>query len=335
MILRMPKYCKNFRCIADKCKDNCCIGWEIDIDRETAEYYNKVVGDLGKRLKECIKTEGDVSSFILKGERCPFLNKRNLCDIIINEGEEHLCQICTDHPRYYEWFNGLKEGGIGLCCEEAARIVLSQTSPLSFWDRELADEDCDEYDAGLYHYLTECREMIIHLFEDKSVSLENCISALIDFANNIQNRIDICDYTVPPLNTQLPPLNADITEILRHLLSLEAMDEKWKPYIEEVISNPELDSLKPFSSADTEQYLRNIAVYFIWRYFMKAVFDEDVIPQISLTAISITVIAYLFEHNRTADGILTLESCAETAKAYSKEIEYSPENCEAVQFYMN
>ena len=68
---------------------------------------------------------------------------------------------------------------------------------------------------------------------------------------------------------------------------------------------------------------------------MKSVFDEDIISKINLTVISITVIAYLFEHNRTADGILTLEGCAETAKAYSKEIEYSPENCEAVQFYMN
>lgn len=328
----MPEYCKNFRCIADKCKDNCCIGWEIDIDRETAEYYNKVVGDLGKRLKECIKTEGDVSSFILKGERCPFLNKSNLCDIIINEGEDHLCQICTDHPRYYEWFDGIKEGGIGLCCEAAARIILSADSPFALWEREIADENCDGYDTELYAYLIKCREIIIRLFEDKSVPLESCIPALFDFAHNIQNRIDICDYTIPPLNTELPPLKIDITAILKHLLTLEAMDEKWKSYIESAISNPELDSLKPFSSADTEKYLRNISVYFIWRYFMKAVFDEDVIQQINLTVISITVIAYLFEHNRTADGILTLESCAETAKAYSKEIEYNEENCNAIKY---
>ena len=36
MILRVPFYYKEFHCIADACKDSCCIGWEIDIDEETA-----------------------------------------------------------------------------------------------------------------------------------------------------------------------------------------------------------------------------------------------------------------------------------------------------------
>ena len=35
MKLRIPSYYEEFSCIADKCKDNCCIGWEIDIDEET------------------------------------------------------------------------------------------------------------------------------------------------------------------------------------------------------------------------------------------------------------------------------------------------------------
>ena len=52
MIIKMPSYCKNFQCIADKCRDNCCIGWEINIDPTTAEYYKSVGGDFGNRLKE-------------------------------------------------------------------------------------------------------------------------------------------------------------------------------------------------------------------------------------------------------------------------------------------
>ena len=27
-----PNYYPAFRCIADKCRHSCCIGWEIDID---------------------------------------------------------------------------------------------------------------------------------------------------------------------------------------------------------------------------------------------------------------------------------------------------------------
>ena len=39
MVFRVPSYYKNFRCIADKCPDNCCRGWEIDIDEDTLDYY--------------------------------------------------------------------------------------------------------------------------------------------------------------------------------------------------------------------------------------------------------------------------------------------------------
>ena len=35
----MPRFFADFACIADKCTDSCCIGWEIDIDEETAKAY--------------------------------------------------------------------------------------------------------------------------------------------------------------------------------------------------------------------------------------------------------------------------------------------------------
>lgn len=42
MKMRAPKYFKDFHCIASICKDSCCsAGWEIDIDEETANIYNK------------------------------------------------------------------------------------------------------------------------------------------------------------------------------------------------------------------------------------------------------------------------------------------------------
>jgi len=83
-----PDYYKNFECIKGDCRHNCCIGWEIDIDSDTAEFYKGVGGEMGTRLKECV--DWKETCFILgEGERCPFLNEKNLCDIIIELGEEH------------------------------------------------------------------------------------------------------------------------------------------------------------------------------------------------------------------------------------------------------
>ena len=86
MKLITPKYFSNFKCKGGSCTDNCCIGWEINIDEQTREKYRKVTGELGERLKQNID-DSDGSHFKLSGERCPFLNRANLCDIIIGLGE--------------------------------------------------------------------------------------------------------------------------------------------------------------------------------------------------------------------------------------------------------
>lgn len=114
-----PTYYKNFECIKGECKHNCCIGWEIDIDSETLEFYKKD-SEIAKNIEFC-----ETPHFILgKDERCPFLNKDNLCDIILKHGEYKLCQICKDHPRFVNVYNSREEIGIGLTCEAAARLIL-------------------------------------------------------------------------------------------------------------------------------------------------------------------------------------------------------------------
>ena len=115
-----PYFFERFACIAGACTDSCCIGWEIDIDEKTANQYAAQSGPFGKRLREEIVKEGGVQHFRLKEkERCAFLNDKNLCDIYIHMGEDCLCDICREHPRFYEWFGDRVEAGLGLCCEEA------------------------------------------------------------------------------------------------------------------------------------------------------------------------------------------------------------------------
>ena len=126
MVHVFPNYYKDFQCIGGSCKHNCCIGWEIDIDPDTLAFYDTVPGEFGTRLKACISHDGAPHFRLDTKDRCPFLNQRNLCDIILTLGEEHICGICTDHPRFRNELPGRIETWLGLCCEEAARLILSQ-----------------------------------------------------------------------------------------------------------------------------------------------------------------------------------------------------------------
>ena len=117
MTIFVPNYYDEFKCIADKCKHNCCIGWEIDVDENTLEKYKKLDKRFGTGILDTICME-DTPHFVLcENERCPQLDEKGLCKLISRFGEEALCNICNDHPRFRNYFENFTEMGLGLCCE--------------------------------------------------------------------------------------------------------------------------------------------------------------------------------------------------------------------------
>ena len=320
MLLRMPGYCEKFRCIADRCIDSCCVGWEIDVDSRTAAYYESVSGDFGERLRKNISD----GCFVLdRDERCPFLNERGLCDIIIELGEDKLCQICSDHPRYFEWFGSVKEGGIGLCCEEAARLILSEEHTLI--EKQVPDEDCDEYDAQLFGLLTEARELIIsHLMND---SLPEAFSTALDFAEQLQYNIDNDVPELPGWEQTTQPQTPDIDAVFGCFTELEPISPDWIPYLTERLKYARKNVVL---NVQDLAYLRRLGVYFIYRYFLKGTFDGEIVSRVKLAAVSVWLIGCLWECERLSRGNCSFEEMCLIAKNYSKEVEYSEENLDAL-----
>ena len=58
MKLFAPKYYKSFSCIADRCSHSCCVGWEIDIDRDTLEKYSSLSGEYSDAVRASIDLDG-------------------------------------------------------------------------------------------------------------------------------------------------------------------------------------------------------------------------------------------------------------------------------------
>lgn len=317
LIFRRPLYYSKFKCSANKCKDNCCIGWEIDIDPYTLKKYMNTNGEFGKRLKENISN----SSFILnQEERCPFLNSKNLCDVYTELGEDSLCQICTDHPRFYEWFGNIKEGGIGLCCEVSAKLIMSEDFSLT--ESIILEDESDYPNELLFNFLNDARQIIIkHLSTDHNFM--NLIGCLISFTEKLQSCIDNEIYTTPKWESVIVLQYPDIKLILSLFTELEPINEDWIPYIHN--SMKLADNFNGYRIED-EVYLRRIAIYFIYRYFLKGVFDGEILSKVKLSILSTWVIAYLWKCNAHSN----FENMVEIAKDYSKEIEYCTENLEAL-----
>ncbi len=124
-------YYNQFNCIAEKCKHNCCIGWQISIDKKSLKRYKK-----NTEIKKTI--DFNHRRFLLNNRRCANLDCDNLCKIL--KSGEQLCQICSDHPRYRSYFNKYVETGLGLTCEEACRIILSSNEKPYFTKENLAEK---------------------------------------------------------------------------------------------------------------------------------------------------------------------------------------------------
>ena len=132
----VPDYYFDFRCLAGACGHTCCEGWEIDIDEDTLKKYESVSGEFGRFLRESVSLSPAPHFRLMPGERCPFLTESRLCGIILQKGEDYLCQICRDHPRFRSFWSDRIEMGLGLACEEAARLILTSDHPLRLVELE-------------------------------------------------------------------------------------------------------------------------------------------------------------------------------------------------------
>lgn len=347
MKVRRPEYYDRFRCIAGACSDSCCIGWEIDIDEEKEALYRKIPGALGERMKHCIDWEE--GHFILQGkeERCPFLNQENLCDLILELGEESLCDICREHPRFYDWFDGLTEAGLGLCCEAAGRLVLAQEEPVRFVTEACPEPEdgaeAGETEAELLNRLFFARDTAFAILQNREISIWDRLRRFMDYAEELQEMLEFgileeiqetaAYYRENPAG-EPGEMPANIYPgILKLCRALEPIDESWPEKLsdlEALAAQPELlkETEEAFSKAvkDRGYEYEHLAVYFVYRYFMKCRFDGDVRSKAALVLFCLQLIHLLDLETFRQKGSLSKEDRVQNAKLCSKEMEYSEEN---------
>lgn len=308
MKLIAPNYYKEFHCITDKCKHSCCIGWEIDIDENTFEKYQTVQGDFGKRLNENIEILDGVACFKLGAdERCPFLNKENLCDIILKLGEKSLCQICNDHPRFRNFYEGATEIGLGLCCEAAAEIIVSQNEKVTF---EIIDNNGIENDfCEEENEFIEFRNKLFEILQNRNESVSCRINKFLKLCN--ANSFEM-----------------DKTETVDFLFELERLDIKWTEILNDLKNTAYFCdfSLPSYFNTVAEQLL----MYFTYRH-LRGFLDDGRLSQRALFIIfSYKTIEMLCKYHLKKFGDISHSDIAEYARLYSSEIEYSEENIEAI-----
>ncbi len=297
-----PNYYSRFKCIADKCKHSCCVGWEITIDNDTLKYYNSIGGELGNRLSKGISSEG---TFVLDGsKRCPFLNVSGLCDIITELGEEALCSICTEHPRFYNFYSDFCEVGLGMCCEHAAKIILESEEKFSLTIPQDISITAEER-----HFFLR-RQSAFDILQDRSIGILQRVEKLCD------------EYGI---------LLSDISlvEITKLFLLFEVLDDKWTQCLNKLMYF-KLDT-SFFKDRKLWIPFEQFLCYLTYRNFdmEKGNYYENV----CFVCMGFLVVGSLCSMHKKAFSELKITDISEYARLFSSELEYSAENMQKIMEY--
>ena len=309
MKITKPSYFDSFSCIASACPDSCCKEWDVQVDAASAEFYRNLPGALGDDLRRLLKDEdGETVMTIVEG-RCPMWRSDGLCRIQAELGEGALCKTCREFPRLTHDYGDFIERGLELSCPEAARIILS--APIADPVVEEIPGGEAEYDKEAMEVLLRTRKNVLEILADTSRPANESLALALLYGYQAQAELDgdeeqpfdpdsalesVREFVKVPVFTELPEFFAD----------LEILTENWA------------ERLKCPSPAPWDDRFRNLARYFVDRYWLQAVSDYDLACRVKFCIASCILI-------RNLGGDLE-----NTAQVYSKEIENNIDNVEAI-----
>ncbi len=354
----------DFNCIADKCPDTCCQGWEIDIDEDTLKYYAEYEGPLKERINKCV--DFDKSCFrITKEMRCTMLTEEGLCHLVLNHGEESLCDTCHMFPRHVEEYDGVREWSMTISCPEACMTTITATEPASFVVEENDEEeplydDFDDFDYLLYTALEDSRDLIYSVLHNRDFGINERMDVILSLSHKMQSMVDdndICDIE------DMLAAYKDIPSVIdpdspgelfdKYLYVKEHSDVLWKFEHLRVAWSEVLDDLAKFNKLTKEELklafdcvgdgikpyereiiLENLLTYFIYIYYLGAVYDDAIHAKTAMCLWCTVMIDYLFVcevhmGKLTAD----MQGYMNIAYRFAREIEHSDINLDMIEDY--
>ncbi len=304
MIVVKPKYFDAFKCVADRCPDTCCAGWDVEIDGESAEKYKNETGSLKPFFDKHLTTDEDGYIFSLVDGCCPLLDESKLCRIQLAKGEEALCETCRLFPRYFDDYGDIRETGLGLGCPEAARILLLP-------ETEVCLDSTAQSKDKIYNILSEKREEFFSILENKRYDLKLKLSSVLFSAAEFQSSIDRVDWLG---NDSAVPFS----DCIKVLEKMEFISEERRSFL---LSLSDEKAVYRNSEKYSEDIVR-LFQYYLMRYMMTACFDLDLLTKVKYGIFACIITKRIYD----SFPELSFDDRVRILYSYSKEVEYSPVN---------
>ncbi len=129
------RYVVQFECIADRCEDDCCGGWNIPVKPSDESRLLAALGPT-KLVQHIVRTpnsaQAPAAMKLCSNERCSLQGSDGLCQVHSKHGQQALPDICADYPRRLVQVDNRLEITAALSCPEVSRLVLFSEDALAF-----------------------------------------------------------------------------------------------------------------------------------------------------------------------------------------------------------
>ena len=136
----------------------------------------------------------------------------------------------------------------------------------------------NDIDGMLYYTLVKARKEAYAKVKDKSKPISQRLSNLLDFAQDLQSQLD--DY---------PDENDESIDFFEVFENPELINPEWEIKVEN-------GEVKPISNVQANE---NITMYFLYKYFLQAVYDRDVLSKAKMAVVGVLVNTYFGEDSWT------------------------------------
>ncbi len=215
----------NFFCTGDRCVDNCCHTWRINIDEETIERCKQLgtkkeyAAFAAREVYLPNKEKFKAINLNANGD-CVHLDSNRLCKIYKKLGPEYMGKVCQTYPRFSHVYNGITELCLALSCPAVCELLLLNPNGINFSvvpgvvvEQPVGYANTIPVDLGF-----DIRTAVISMFQNRALSLTERIIYCSIFVSRLEGILEEKPYD------DLPKLRSRI----------EACIEKFKAYLTNV-----------------------------------------------------------------------------------------------------
>ncbi len=349
VVTREPDYHKRFRCLGGACPDTCCRDWEIVLDEGALADYRGAPEPLRGRIAAGLTEngEGEVCFRLREDGFCALLTPEGLCSIQRDWGETRLCAHCGAYPRFTEEYGCLTETVLAVSCPEAARLLAEAARfELTEHDDGGNEPPFDGVDAGLLRGLETTRARALAALEERERPLWGRLAQVLALADDGQDCVDLgawdalADCRVYPAGEGEPDRRRLLAARLMTVCgALEPLRPAWPELLKRRGAELERMTGDDYACLRAEYQracpgwegrLTNLACYLVFRYWHKAVNDDDLYGRGALPAAVCLLLYHLALLAWRERGRFGVEDEALLWSAFSREIEHMTENLDCL-----